>query len=93
MRASLGGGMLLFMTVSMITPLSATIVNVGLCLAGGLLFASGLGALSTLILKKQAWFKTILSNEKRQIPRDLPIFFMMIMPKAPARKALPLQGR
>lgn len=49
---SLGGGMLLFMTVSMITPLSSTIVNVGLCLAGGLLFASGLGALSTLILKK-----------------------------------------
>ncbi|MBP3321821.1 MAG: ABC transporter permease [Clostridia bacterium] len=63
--ASLGGGMLLFMTVSMITPLSATIVNAGLCLAGGLLFALGIGALSTLILKKQAWFKTILSNEKR----------------------------
>ncbi len=50
--ASLGGGMLLFMTVSMITPLSATIVNAGLCLAGGLLFALGLGALNTLILKK-----------------------------------------
>ncbi|MBQ9130005.1 MAG: hypothetical protein IJX59_04480 [Clostridia bacterium] len=51
MRASLGGGMLLFMTVSMITPLSSTVANAGLCLAGGLLFASGLGALSTLILK------------------------------------------
>jgi hypothetical protein len=44
--------MLLSMTVSMITPLSATIVNAGLCLAGSLLFALGLGALSTLILKK-----------------------------------------
>ncbi|MBQ7847537.1 MAG: ABC transporter permease [Clostridia bacterium] len=49
---SLGGGMLLFMMVSMISPLNATIVNAGLCLAGGVLFALGLGAISTLVLKK-----------------------------------------
>lgn len=49
---SLGAGMLLFMMVSMITPLSSTIVNVGLCLAGGALFAVGLGAVSKVILKK-----------------------------------------
>ena len=51
---SLGGGMLLFMMVSMITPLSSTLINVVLCLAGGLLFAVGLGALSCVILKKTA---------------------------------------
>ena len=49
---SLGGGMLLFMTVSMITPLSSSIVNVALCAAGGALFAFGLGAFSRLVLKK-----------------------------------------
>ena len=49
---SLGGGMLLFMTVSMITPLSSTLINVILCLVGGVLFALGLGALSNLVLKK-----------------------------------------
>lgn len=49
---SLGGGMLLFMMVSMITPLSSTIVNVGLCFLGGTLFAFGLGAISKVVLKK-----------------------------------------
>ena len=49
---SLGGGMLLFMMVSMITPLSSTIVNVILCLVGGILFAVGLGAISNTVLKK-----------------------------------------
>ena len=49
---SLGGGMLLFMMVSMITPLSSTIMNVILCLAGGALFAIGLGAISNNVLKK-----------------------------------------
>ena len=44
--------MLLFMMVSMITPLSSTFVNVGLCLAGGVLFAFGLGAISNIVLKK-----------------------------------------
>ena len=49
---SLGGGMLLFMMVSMISPLGSTFVNVALCLIGGILFAIGLGAGSKQILKK-----------------------------------------
>ena len=49
---SLGGGMLLFMMVGMITPLSSTILNVILCLAGGAMFAFGLGAASNVVLKK-----------------------------------------
>ena len=49
---SLGGGMLLFMMVSMITPLGSTFMNVILCLAGGILFAVGLGAVSQVVLKK-----------------------------------------
>ena len=49
---SLGGGMLLFMMVSMITPLSSTIINVVLCVVGGALFAFGLGAISKVVLKK-----------------------------------------
>jgi len=49
---SLGGGMLLFMMVSMITPLGSTFMNVILCLAGGTLFAVGLGAASKAVLKK-----------------------------------------
>ena len=49
---SLGGGMLLFMMVSMITPLSSTVVNALLCLAGGAIFAFGLGAISRVVLNK-----------------------------------------
>lgn len=49
---SLGGGMLLFMMVSMITPLGSTFINVALCLAGSALFACGLGAVSKQVLKK-----------------------------------------
>jgi len=49
---SLAAGMLLFMTVSIITPLNSTIVNVALCLAGGALFSTGLNAGSTKILAK-----------------------------------------
>ena len=49
---SLGGGMLLFMMVSMITPLNSTIINVLLCAVGGLLFAIGLGAISKVVLQK-----------------------------------------
>ncbi len=48
---SLGGGMLLFMMVSMITPLNSTPVNVALCLAGGAMFSFGLGAVSNVVLK------------------------------------------
>ena len=49
---SLGGGMLLFMMVSMITPLNAIVINVLLCAAGGAMFAFGLGAISKVILTK-----------------------------------------
>lgn len=49
---SLGGGMLLFMMVSMITPLGSTAINVVLCAVGGALFAFGLGAASNTVLKK-----------------------------------------
>ena len=49
---SLGGGMLLFMMVGMITPLSSTMMNVALCFAGGALFAVGLGAIGKVVLKK-----------------------------------------
>ena len=51
---SLGGGMLLFMMVSMITPLGSTIINVAICLAGGVLFAVGLGSVSRAVLKKSS---------------------------------------
>ena len=49
---SLGGGMLLFMMVSMITPLGSTIISVVLCAVGGAMFAFGLGAISKVVLKK-----------------------------------------
>ena len=49
---SLGAGMLLFMMVSMITPLNSTVSNVLICLLGGAVFSIGLGAVSNLILKK-----------------------------------------
>ena len=49
---SLGGGMLLLMMVSMITPLGSTLINVALCAAGGAMFAFGLGAVSQAVLQK-----------------------------------------
>ena len=51
---SLGGGMILFMMVSMITPINSTFINVILCLVGGILFALGLGAASNKVLKKSS---------------------------------------
>ncbi len=50
--ASLGVGMLFFMMIPMLTPLDATILNVILCLAGGVLFSVGFGAVSQTILRK-----------------------------------------
>ena len=44
--------MLLFMTVSMLTPLGSSAINVILCAAGGIAFAFGLGAISKVVLKK-----------------------------------------
>lgn len=49
---SLGAGMLLFMMVGMITPLASTVMNVLLCLVGGVLFTIGLGAAGNTVLKK-----------------------------------------
>ena len=49
---SLGTGMLLFMTVSLITPLGSTLLHVIGCLAGGILFGVGLGVFSNRILNK-----------------------------------------
>ena len=51
---SLGGGMLLFMTVPIITPLNSTLINVALCLIGGVLFALGMGAISKTVLQKSS---------------------------------------
>ena len=51
---SLGGGMLLFMMIPMLTPLDATLMNLILTVAGGLMFSLGLGAVSKLILNKTA---------------------------------------
>lgn len=48
---SLCAGMLFFMMIPMLTPLDATAMNVLLCLAGGVLFGAGLGAVSGKILR------------------------------------------
>ena len=49
---SLCTGMLFFMMIPMLTPLDSTILNVLLCLAGGVLFSVGLGAVSSQVLGK-----------------------------------------
>ncbi len=52
MCLSLAVGMLLFMMIPALTPLDATVMNVLLCLSGGVLFSLGLGAISRIVLKK-----------------------------------------
>lgn len=49
---SLGVGMLLFMMIPSLTPLDATPLHALLCLAGGVGFSVGLGAISNQVLKK-----------------------------------------
>ena len=49
---SFAAGMLLFTMIPMIAPLNANFLNVIMCLAGGALFAVGLGAVSNVILNK-----------------------------------------
>lgn len=51
---SLGGGMLLFMTVPLVTPLNSTPIHAILTLAGGVLFAFGLGIASRRVLGKSS---------------------------------------
>ena len=46
-------GMFLFVMIPMLTPLNATIINVLLCLVGGVLLSIALGAISQLVLKKK----------------------------------------
>ncbi len=52
MLGSLAIGMLLFTTISIVSPLNATIVNVLLSVVGSVLFASGMIAIGNIILKK-----------------------------------------
>ena len=47
-------GMFFFMVIPMLTPINATIVNVLICLFGGVLFAVGFGLISMKILNKTA---------------------------------------
>lgn len=49
---SLMVGMLFFTMIPMLTPLDSGIVNVLLCLAGGVLFSVGMGAISNAILRR-----------------------------------------
>ena len=51
---SLFGGMLLFMMIPMLTPLDSGVMHVGMCLAGGAIFAAAIGAVSNLVLKKSS---------------------------------------
>ncbi len=46
-------GMFLFAIVPMVSPLNSGIMNVVLCLAGGVIFSIGMGAVSNVILRKQ----------------------------------------
>lgn len=50
---SLGVGMFLFNIIPMVTPLDSTMMNVVLCLAGGVLFSISLGTVSNMLLKKR----------------------------------------
>ena len=52
MILSFGVGMFLFNIAPMVSPLDSGAMNIVLCLAGGVMFAVGLGAVSNLVLKK-----------------------------------------
>lgn len=49
---SLGVGILFFHIVPMLTPLNSGIINVLMCLAGGILFSLGMGTVSNQVLNK-----------------------------------------
>ena len=49
---SVGGGMILFMMIPMITPLTATVMHAGICLVAGVLAAVVLGLIGKVILQK-----------------------------------------
>lgn len=50
---SLCMGMFLFAVVPIVTPLTSDMVNVVLCLVGGILFSVGLGAVNRMVLNKR----------------------------------------
>ncbi|MGN0657224.1 MAG: hypothetical protein ACI4KR_10565 [Ruminiclostridium sp.] len=50
------------MMIPMLAPLNASILNVLLCLAGGILLGTGLGAISNQVRKGRA-----LNNRKRSV--------------------------
>lgn len=52
LMGSLCAGMLLFTMIPMITPLDSGIMNVIMCLAGGILFSVGIGMGSNMVLRK-----------------------------------------
>lgn len=52
MVGSFAIGLLFFMMIPSLTPLDSTIMNVVICLIGGVLFSVGLGAVSNVILNK-----------------------------------------
>lgn len=52
LTGSFGAGMLLFMMIPMLTPLDSTMINVIICLAGGMLFSVSLAFASRTILEK-----------------------------------------
>ena len=45
-------GMLFFTMIPMLTPLNSGLLNVVMCIAGGVLFSIGFGAVSNKILRK-----------------------------------------
>lgn len=49
---SMFAGMLLFMMIPMLSPLDSGLMNVFMCLAGGAIFAAGIGAISNLALSR-----------------------------------------
>lgn len=49
---SFAAGMLLFTMIPMIAPLNASLLNVIMCFAGGMVFAVGIGAVSNVVLNK-----------------------------------------
>ncbi len=49
---ALFAGMLMFMMIPMMIPLDSGFMNVGMCLAGGVIFTIALGAVSDMVLKK-----------------------------------------
>ena len=50
---ALFGGMLMFMMIPAMTPIDAGLVHVGLTLAGGVIFAAGIGTVSRIVLSRQ----------------------------------------